>query len=374
MKGLKLTFANVGYGEAILIQAEDPAYQDQTFTMIIDGGSGEPDEFEGSTTGRRPFIDYLKESGISHVDLMVNTHIHEDHTVGLLPLAKEYKPDRFWQTLPVDYYKSMKVLDREAADTVSGGKFLGAVNAYREICLELESRGCRIEQTSLIANQAREGQGTGEGLNAGSGQNAGAGCGWISLAKDLKVMILAPVRDQEEMLLSLMNDIFAHMDDESMLRKARNRADADMNNLSVILMLDYKGKRILLPGDTNFAGYKYILKTEDPEKIPDKAVGSSILKADIFKVGHHGQKDGIGREVFRLIRPDYVVCCASSDRRYLSAAPQILAMMQEEGAGLYYSDCPDVPPYTDGLKPHKAVSFVISPEGDIRTEYETDAD
>ena len=358
MKGLKITFANVGYGEAILIQAEDPAYEDQTFTMIIDGGSGEPDEFEGSTTGRRPFIDYLKETGISHVDLMVNTHIHEDHTVGLLPLAKAYKPDRFWQTLPDEYYKSMKVLDPDGADTVSGAKFLGAINAYREICQELDAKGCRIEQTSRIVLK-----GCKDRVNDGE-------TGWISLAKDLKVKILAPVQDEEEMLLSLMNDIFAHMEDEDLLRKARNRADADMNNLSIILMLDYKGKRILLPGDTNFAGYRYIVRSEDPDQIPDADQGRSLLKADIFKVGHHGQKDGIGRKVFQLIRPEYVVCCASSDRRYMSAAPQILGMMQEEGAGLYYSDCPDVPPYTDGLKPHKAISFCISPEGSIRAEYE----
>ena len=38
---LRLTFINVGYGEAILIDAPDAARPDGRFYALIDGGSGQ---------------------------------------------------------------------------------------------------------------------------------------------------------------------------------------------------------------------------------------------------------------------------------------------------------------------------------------------
>ena len=51
---LTLTFVNVGYGEAILLQRG-------SFTALIDGGAGDPREYENSTTGRIRGIDYLRK-------------------------------------------------------------------------------------------------------------------------------------------------------------------------------------------------------------------------------------------------------------------------------------------------------------------------
>lgn len=329
MDGMKLTFANVGYGEAILLQVPDARRSDGMFVMLIDGGSGEEEEFAGSSTGRRPLIDFLHRKGIGHLDLLVNTHIHEDHTCGLLPAAKEYDPVEFWQTLPAGYYRSMRDLDAAGADTPSGRKFLQSINDYRTICGILEGKGCRILQKAASEETAEPADG-------------------------LKITILAPAKAKEDFLLELMEDI-QKAETEEELRKARNRADAAMNNLSQMLLLEYGGRRILLPGDTNMNGYGEI---------------ADDIRADIFKVGHHGQKDGISLELFRKIRPSYVICCASSDRRYESAAPQILQMMEEEGAQLYFSDCPQVPPWTDGiLRPHTELTFTISPDGEIQAAY-----
>ena len=329
MDGMKLTFANVGYGEAILIQVPDARCADGMFTMLIDGGSGEEEEFAGNRSGRRPLIDFIREQHIGYLDLLVNTHIHEDHTCGLLPVAKTCSIARFWQTLPADYYRTMRELDANGADTPSGRKFLQSINDYRTMCGILEEKGCEILQKKAAEEIAEP-------------------------AKGLKIRILAPTEPGEEFLQELMDDI-QKADTEEILREARNRADAAMNNLSLILLLEYGGRRILLPGDTNMDGYGEI---------------TADILADLFKVGHHGQKDGISRELFRRIHPSRVVCCASSDRRYESAAPQILQMMQEEGAQLYFSDCPQVPPWTDGVPtPHQTLTFTISPEGEIEAEY-----
>ena len=329
MSGMKLTFANVGYGEAVLIRVPDARCADGMFTMLIDGGSGEEEEFAGSRTGRKPLIEFLREQKIGHLDLLMNTHIHEDHTCGLLPVAREYSPVQFWQALPADYHLSMKPLDAAGADTPSGRKFLQSINDYREICGILAGKNCEIMQMKAAEEI-------------------------LEPAAGLKIRILAPTAEKEKYLLELMEDIQKAETEES-LREARNRADAAMNNLSLILLLEYGGRRILLPGDTNRDGYGDI---------------DADIRADIFKVGHHGQKDGVSREVFRRIHPSYVICCASSDRRYESAAPQILQMMHDEGAQLYFSDCPQVSPWTDGVQtPHQSLTFTIEPNEEIKTEY-----
>ena len=49
---LRLTFINVGYGEAILIDAPDAARPDGRSYALIDGGSAADSEFADRTSGR----------------------------------------------------------------------------------------------------------------------------------------------------------------------------------------------------------------------------------------------------------------------------------------------------------------------------------
>ena len=49
MGELRLTFVNVGYGEAMVLECPDPASRGGTFVMVIDGGSAEPEEYAGGT-------------------------------------------------------------------------------------------------------------------------------------------------------------------------------------------------------------------------------------------------------------------------------------------------------------------------------------
>lgn len=88
MEELKLTFVNVGYGEAALLECPDPAFPGGTFVMVIDGGSAEAEEYRDSATGRIPLDQYLSLRGVDHIDLMAATHVHEDHLCGLLPAAE----------------------------------------------------------------------------------------------------------------------------------------------------------------------------------------------------------------------------------------------------------------------------------------------
>ena len=78
---MEMTFINVGYGDAILVQ-------NQGFTLLLDGGSSLPEEFEGFEH-RIPAAEYLMAQGIKQIDLLVISHIHEDHVCGLEAILEQ---------------------------------------------------------------------------------------------------------------------------------------------------------------------------------------------------------------------------------------------------------------------------------------------
>ena len=349
-KGLSITFINVGYGEAVLVECFDGR---ECFTMLIDGGSGEASEYEaslpggpkvreGSTertagvrnpggTGRIRAVDFLEKQGLDHLDLMVNTHIHEDHTCGLLPVVERWVPGELWQPYQEGIAAGIScIVESEEEKAVE--KFLDALDAYRELCRRTVRCGGKVRQ---MAGRKR----------------------LPSVCAGLYVEVLGP---SEETLQSISAH-FAALSEAcavgkpcSRQREEILRLNEQVNNSSMILMLHYAGRKILLPGDTECTGYG----NPGPE-----------LKADIFKVGHHGQKNGVDEALLEAVAPEYAVISASSDRRYDSAHPEALRQLGDFGARLFFTDCPEVPPYTDGLKPHAGVRFTVSPLGEIRATY-----
>ncbi len=133
-KKLTVTFVNVGYGEAILLECPDPSRPGGVFTALIDGGSAEESEFADRSSGRVPVEEYLTKRGIRRLDLAVSTHIHEDHRCGLLRAARSLPPAVLWQTLPPDLYRSLRPLDGSVRETSLKANFMQALNDYGTLC------------------------------------------------------------------------------------------------------------------------------------------------------------------------------------------------------------------------------------------------
>ncbi len=325
-QSMKLTFVNVGYGEAMLLECPDPHCRGGRFVMVIDGGSGEAEEFAASASGRLPFGEYLRAYGPDHIDLMVCTHIHEDHLCGLPGAAEICTPSAFWQTLSGDFYRSMPPLDDRPAETASQDKFLRALRDYRSLCTSLAGRGSEIR--ALCAGEE------------------------MQLCEGLTCRVLSPTAQRAEELEHSLRSVLDEQAEDAFIEKL-SALDARMNNYSLMLLLDYRGTRILLPGDTNCQGYQGIDKAQ--------------LSAHLFKMGHHGQRDSVTPELLEAIHPQGAVCCASSDSRYNSAHPDVIALFERQGTAVYFSDCPT----PNGLKlpPHHALTFTVEGNGKFTAQY-----
>lgn len=316
MDALKLTFVNVGYGEAVLLECSDRTRPGGNFVMVIDGGSAEPMEYLHTQSGRIRLAEYL-QSHVDHIDIMVNTHPHEDHVSGLCAAARLFPPQQLWQTLDGGFCRhTLHPLHVEAQNDAQR-KCLKGLSDWQDLMGQVVLHGGAIRRLTA-----------GDDVRIANGFTVRAlapdAKGTAALEQNLSSLMAAPAAARAEKL---------------------GRLDTALNNFSLILLVEYHGFRILLPGDTNAAGYG--------------SIPGGSLQADLFKVGHHGQRDGADLALLQKVRPQAVICCASSDRRYGSADPGFLDMAAKQGAKVFCSDCPELPAGMPVPPPHHALVFRI---------------
>lgn len=337
----QVTFINVGNGDAILVEVPDGNCREGRFVMLIDGGSNENAEYEETTTGRIRAAEYLEQKGIGHIDIMVCTHIHEDHTCGLLPAAKKWMPKELWQPFPMETVSMMKYLWMKA-ETESGNKFIAALNDFHELTTYVKENGGKVlQKTPFMGKGERADESMARGI---------AMAGKPLIAEGVSVEVLGPSAAALERENEWMKELYGAGRTELL-----PEMDRYMNSASLLLRFTCGGKIFLFTGDTEKDCYKDCM-----EKI----------RADVFKVGHHGQENSLSREVLQAVSPEAAVICVSSDRRYESGSPVVLQMLAEAGVRTYYSDCPVVPPYTDGVTAHRAVVFQVGKDGTLQAAYE----
>ena len=271
---MDITFINVGYGESILITCADPDQEDGRFVILIDGGSNMDSEYTGES-GRIRAIDFLRKKNIRHIDLLVFSHIHEDHTSGLVPIINEIPVRKFWTSVMPDPSLFGRQIDA-AGLSETNRKALASINAYSMLMEKLQVKDLTKLQ-GIHPEYFRHG--------------------------DLTIDILGPEERYRNMVESFVNFCFTAQGAEA-LNEAITETTESMNQASLILRLHYKGRTVLLCGDTPAGGFSHIYDA-DPQ----------LLKADVYKIGHHGQKDSVTEALVRAVDPAYIVCCASNDYR-----------------------------------------------------------
>lgn len=316
---MQITFINVGYGDAILIQKG-------AFTLLVDGGSALPQEFEGFPD-RIPAWDFLKSQGIRQIDLMVLSHIHEDHTCGLSDLAAQLPIGAIAMPYRADRLRGVQHLtpDDQAARSVH--LFTRALHAAESVLQLAQERGIPVHTLRC-----------GDALTPTDG---------------LRLEVLAPPTN----VVDSFQDLIAQAGQLNNPTPALTQLDRTSNDSSLVLKVTDGTMCCLLPGDNCPHNWKHI--------------DFSLLEnVNVLKLPHHGQIDSIDREIMQKMPLQAIITTASSDRRYHSANPAVYQALHDmhPAAQLLFTDERAYPPYFSN--PHGAQAVTLRMNcGLIQTEW-----
>ena len=81
---MEITFLDVGQGDCIIVRTP------MKKTIIIDGGGNAQGTFD---VGERLLVPYLLKNGIRKIDLMIVSHVHDDHVGGLYKVIEYLKTE-----------------------------------------------------------------------------------------------------------------------------------------------------------------------------------------------------------------------------------------------------------------------------------------
>lgn len=141
-KNLTVTALDVGQGDALLLQFPDGK------VALVDGGgfaTGVPD------TGTRVVLPALRARGIEHLDLIVLSHPHPDHMMGLVSVTREIPTAEVW-TPGVHPTQKGPLRDLLRNARGSGAR----IESARTLCGERSFGGVRIEVLAPCSEDARE--------------------------------------------------------------------------------------------------------------------------------------------------------------------------------------------------------------------------
>lgn len=139
---LTITALDVGQGDALVLQFPDGK------VALVDGGgfaTGIPD------TGTRVVLPALRARGIEHLDLIVLSHPHPDHMMGLVSVTKEIPTSEVWIPGLTPARKG------PLRDVLQNARGFGAkIESARTLCGERSFGGVRIEVLAPCTEDARE--------------------------------------------------------------------------------------------------------------------------------------------------------------------------------------------------------------------------
>lgn len=273
---MQIDFLNVGYGEALVIR-------DGSFCMVVDGGSNKEHIYQPLSSIM--LFDFLKESGARKIDRLVLTHIHDDHVGGLLRVLEEIPVDEIWVNILADHpgpgilEEKQKILEGSSAERL----YFEAILLYFQL---LETAGKKGVPIRRITQE--------DGPQNFNG---------------LSITPLGMDQEEADRVTGEFNAMIRETDGTEFLKQYL-RLDRGCNATSLALHLRKEEKGALLTGD----------KVEGWDELAEQL----DLRANVLKLTHHGQADGMPESMLQAADPDIFVICADKNRTYNSAAPEIL--------------------------------------------------
>ncbi len=324
---LKITFINVGYGDSILV--EELRDSRRIFSMLIDGGAPYAGKYRASYDlwpARVPPFRYLQSHGIQSLDALFLTHFHIDHVGGMPSVMESCKFGQVWSNYVLADPGCLEGLNRMPVENPTAAEMRLSLGLLAQMQGIAKDAGKEIE---VMGGRPRT----------------------IALTDQLRADFFAADPFLAARTGILAEAVLTAADSEK-TRQALLQLDAIQNAAGVAIRLSYGGVRILLPADLPHSYWKSYLK--EPE----------LLRADLLKIAHHGQADSMTRELVAAIKPRHAIVSVSSDNPLGAPAPEVFAMFGPE-VHLWATENIELHPYFPQTEPHGAVSFEISPDGDI---------
>lgn len=313
---LTVDFINVGYGDAILIR--DKA---APFTMLVD--CGDITVGDGGPGSRRvSAANFLAEEGIDRLDLLVLTHLHRDHSGGLLQVLEQVSVRTFWTGyLPPEEVWGGRV-EVPAHFSTGARCLLESMDIYLQALELLRERGTAIRPMR------------------DSGES-------FQLTPRLRAEVYLEAESLHRRQTEIWRDVLEGCPDGAAL----DELDRFINNTSIRLRLDCGGKTVELPGDVYAACWER----------------HRLSPCDIVKLPHHGHRDSMTPRLLEMLKPRYAVISVSNSRTDDCPSKTVLELLRRQGCPLFITDAACRPGLAE--QAHRAVRFSVDGEGRIKQEY-----
>jgi len=273
--GIRFKFLRAGCGDSILISTEKT-------NILIDGG------LKDYNIEIEPHLRDIKQ-----LDLVVLTHIDNDHICGLIDLVRDDNHNHKIQELWFNAYEKMKILASSNEIGFGSGIFFEKL---------LKDKGLYEKHKSnvFLENNRKEFE-----------------------INDIKIKLLSPTKKDLDKLIKEWDDkqtsrpctkeqgngeisSSSSLDDEqSMQWLIENRTygqdGSSKNRSSIAFILEYQDKKYLFLGDA-----KIQVITQSLEKLYGVNKDNPI-DFEFIKLSHHGSKNNINKKFLDVVRTDTFV-------------------------------------------------------------------
>ncbi len=310
---LRISFINVGYGDAILI--EELRDERRVFSMLVDGGVPYAGDYRVSYDrwpSRVPAFRYLASRGIDALDAVFLTHLHIDHIGGLPEVLEQCSVGDVWSSLDLadpERFSSLNALaleDGSAPERATAREMRLSLNLLAELHGLAGERGIPMER---LGGEHRI----------------------IALSDGLTAEFFEADRALSARTEAFIAEILSPDTEAARAQRALVHLDSIQNAAGVALRLTYGGRKILLPADLPAVHWK------------GDAWGAERLRADIVKLAHHGQADSMTRELAVKISPRHAVISVSADNPFGAPSPNVFDLF-DAGLEFWTTENIEMPP------------------------------
>lgn len=295
-------FLDVGQGDGILIRTE------QGTSILIDGGST-----SNQRVGEYVLLPAIRYYGMSELDYVFVTHGDADHISGIeyllsaehigvrirnLVLAKYGDRQGLANIETLAKEKNINVVYMEAGDKIQEKQNSDMAGLTLEC---LYPSGSTLEAKQVVEREADS----------------------IAEAKQVAEREASGITDDKKIAIGLDNAITANVPGEEV-----TGSSLDANDLSMVLLAKYDGRKILFTGDAGSMVEKRL--------ILEKSI--LLSETDALKVGHHGSHSASSKGFLQTTKPQYAIISCGKKNHYGHPHEETLMQLQTIGARVYRTD------------------------------------